>query len=329
MPVSSSRGRTIWPSSIVCAWSGAARKASTRHARSARETRELLSMSGRILRSAIRRRNKVKGLERHLEVTSALPDCRLAPPQWLKTRRHRGSPSHEPPASRGQHGVCKHVRREPSVAGSLSERPIHDRASGPDGPGHVPGHGAAAARGRAGALLRPIDLGRRSATDMSDALAVALQRRGVGRGDRVALYLQNIPQVLIAVLAAWKCGAVVVPCNPMLRERELVKVLSDSGSRVLICQEDLYVAVVRRGAAVDARPARHHHVGPRLPGARRRRSRRSWPTPPACATPTVPDLLQLVERHARRDAGRRCPLAATTWPSWSTRPGRPAPRRRR
>src|SRR5688572_22162228 len=67
---------------------------------------------------------------------------------------------------------------------------------------------------------------------MSDALAVALQRRGAEPGERIAMYLQNIPQVFIAVLAAWKCGAVIVPCNPMLRERELVKVLSDSGSRI-------------------------------------------------------------------------------------------------
>jgi long-chain acyl-CoA synthetase len=75
---------------------------------------------------------------------------------------------------------------------------------------------------------------------MSDALAVALQQRGTEPGDRIAIYLQNIPQVVIAVLAAWKCGASVVPCNPMLRERELVKILSDSGARVLVCQDDLY-----------------------------------------------------------------------------------------
>src|SRR5688572_1555126 len=80
---------------------------------------------------------------------------------------------------------------------------------------------------------------------MSDALAVALQQRGLERDDRLAMYLQNIPQVLITVLAAWKCGAVVVPCNPMLRERELVEILSDSGSRILICQEDLYADVAR------------------------------------------------------------------------------------
>ncbi|HET9268874.1 MAG TPA: AMP-binding protein [Vicinamibacterales bacterium] len=75
---------------------------------------------------------------------------------------------------------------------------------------------------------------------MSDALAVALQQRGTEPGDRIALYLQNVPQVVIAVIAAWKCGAAVVPCNPMLRERELAKILGDSGARVLICQDDLY-----------------------------------------------------------------------------------------
>jgi long-chain acyl-CoA synthetase len=64
------------------------------------------------------------------------------------------------------------------------------------------------------------------------------------------MYLQNIPQVMLTVLAAWKCGAVVVPCNPMLRGRELVKILNDSGSRVLICQDDLYAAVAM--AAVPA-----------------------------------------------------------------------------
>ena len=90
---------------------------------------------------------------------------------------------------------------------------------------------------------------------MSDALAVALQQRGVEPGERIAMYLQNIPQVLVTVLAAWKCGAVVVPCNPMLRERELVKILTDSGSRVLICQDDLYAESAK--AALPSTAVRH------------------------------------------------------------------------
>jgi len=90
---------------------------------------------------------------------------------------------------------------------------------------------------------------------MSDALAVGLQQRGVEVGDRVAVYLQNIPQVFIAVLAIWKCGAVVVPCNPMLRERELGKILRSSGCLAMICQEDLYADVGR--AALPATAVRH------------------------------------------------------------------------
>jgi long-chain acyl-CoA synthetase len=74
----------------------------------------------------------------------------------------------------------------------------------------------------------------------SDALACAFLEWGIMHGDRIAMYLQNIPQVMITVLAAWKCGAVIVPCNPMLRDRELAKILRASGCRVLVCQEDLY-----------------------------------------------------------------------------------------
>ena len=90
---------------------------------------------------------------------------------------------------------------------------------------------------------------------MSDALAVGLQERGVEAGDRVAVYLQNVPQVLLAVLAIWKVGAVVVPCNPMLRERELGKILRSSGCLAMICQEDLYADVGR--AALPATAVRH------------------------------------------------------------------------
>jgi len=131
---------------------------------------------------------------------------------------------------------------------------------------------------------------------MSDALAVDLQRRGVEPGDRVAMYLQNIPQVLITVLAAWKCGAVIVPCNPMLRERELAKILSDSGSRVIVCQEDLFAEVAR--TTLPSTAVQHPITTSPLdflpPDA---------PLPPVLAGitrarhPEVPDLLDIVRRH--------------------------------
>jgi long-chain acyl-CoA synthetase len=54
----------------------------------------------------------------------------------------------------------------------------------------------------------------------SDALAGYLKEAGIGRGDRLAVYLQNVPAYLVTVLATWKRGAAVVPINPMNRERE-------------------------------------------------------------------------------------------------------------
>ena len=77
----------------------------------------------------------------------------------------------------------------------------------------------------------------------SDALAVALAARGLDRGDRLALYLQNVPQFLIGLIAAWKLGAIAVPVNPMLKERELRYVLRDCGARAIISLQDLWNSV--------------------------------------------------------------------------------------
>lgn len=85
---------------------------------------------------------------------------------------------------------------------------------------------------------------------MSDALAVGLARLGIGRGDRVAVYLQNVPQFVIAMIATWKVGGVMVSVNPMLKERELELMLTDSGAKALIALESLYgdvaAAVIER-----------------------------------------------------------------------------------
>ena len=88
----------------------------------------------------------------------------------------------------------------------------------------------------------------------SDALAAALAVRGLGRGDRLALYLQNVPQFVVGLLAAWKLGAIAVPVNPMLKERELHYVLSDCGARAIISLPDLWNSVASKavdGTAVE------------------------------------------------------------------------------
>nr|WP_245865189.1 AMP-binding protein [Rhodococcus kyotonensis] len=78
----------------------------------------------------------------------------------------------------------------------------------------------------------------------AEALASGLVAEGLTPGDRVAIYLQNDPQWLVALLAAWKAGAVPAAINPMLREKELTHHLLDSGARALICLDSLYDDVV-------------------------------------------------------------------------------------
>jgi long-chain acyl-CoA synthetase len=85
----------------------------------------------------------------------------------------------------------------------------------------------------------------RELDEQSDALAAALQDGGFAPGDRLAVYLQNVPQWVIALLATWKAGGTAVAINPMNRERELTYLLQDSGARVLVCHPHLYEQVAR------------------------------------------------------------------------------------
>lgn len=86
---------------------------------------------------------------------------------------------------------------------------------------------------------------------LSDALACGFIAHGVGRGDRVALFLQNIPQFVIALIASWKAGAIAVSINPMNRERELGLLLADCQPKALLCQDNAHEVVA---AALAAHP---------------------------------------------------------------------------
>ena len=88
-------------------------------------------------------------------------------------------------------------------------------------------------------------LSRRELDEQSDALAVALLANGFAAGDRLAVYLQNIPQFVVAMVGTWKAGGVMVSINPMSRTRELSYLLKDSGAKVLVCLEKLYDEVAR------------------------------------------------------------------------------------
>ena len=72
------------------------------------------------------------------------------------------------------------------------------------------------------------------------ALAGYLQHVcGVGRGDRVVLYLQNSPQFVVALHAVMRIDAAVVPVNPMNLSEELRHYFVDSEATVAIVGQEL------------------------------------------------------------------------------------------
>ncbi|MGE2728990.1 class I adenylate-forming enzyme family protein [Mycolicibacterium vaccae] len=77
----------------------------------------------------------------------------------------------------------------------------------------------------------------REVDDASDALAAAFSDMGVSRGDRVGIYLQNIPQYALTFLALWKIGAAAVLLNPMYRGRELRGIVDDAQAVGIVCDE--------------------------------------------------------------------------------------------
>jgi long-chain acyl-CoA synthetase len=70
-------------------------------------------------------------------------------------------------------------------------------------------------------------------------LANALVGLGVGRGDRVGLYLPNIPAFLVGYLAIVRAGAVAVSINVMNKSEEVAYIVGDSGCRVMLTVADL------------------------------------------------------------------------------------------
>jgi len=90
--------------------------------------------------------------------------------------------------------------------------------------------------------LRFLDAGRETVLSYKDlfaraeALAAGLTARGVLPGDRVAFFLGNRPEFVVAWLAVIRLGAAMVPINLAYRRREIVHMLADAEPRLLISE---------------------------------------------------------------------------------------------
>ncbi len=76
----------------------------------------------------------------------------------------------------------------------------------------------------------------------------SLRKLGVGKGDRVAMYLQNSPEYLVTYFALCKLGAIAVPFNIMYKSSEIAYILNNCRAEVLVAlapEADQYVVNIR------------------------------------------------------------------------------------
>jgi len=80
--------------------------------------------------------------------------------------------------------------------------------------------------------------------EQTGQFARALADAGVEPGDRVALYLPNLPQFVTAFFGTLTAGGIVVPMNPQYKSREISHLLADSGAEVVVSLVNLVPQVV-------------------------------------------------------------------------------------
>jgi long-chain acyl-CoA synthetase len=137
------------------------------------------------------------------------------------------------------------------------------------------------------------------------AFATALQEDlGMSSGSRLALHLQNVPQMIISLQGAWLAGIVTAGVNVMCTREEVSAQLAISGARVLVCHEAEYekvsplVAERRLDKIITVSELDFlDRVPPVLFGHERR------------ACPGATDFMGLIRKYE----GRRCLGRASTW----------------
>ena len=73
--------------------------------------------------------------------------------------------------------------------------------------------------------------------DTADRIATYLHNNGIKKGDKVAIFLPNLPHYPEILFGILKAGAVAVCCNPIYTPSELNYQLNDSESKMVFCMD--------------------------------------------------------------------------------------------
>ena len=83
----------------------------------------------------------------------------------------------------------------------------------------------------------------RELDSLSNQFAGTLSALSVKKGDRVAVFLPNIPQFIITYFGILKVGAVLTAISPLHKEREVAYQLNDSEAETIVALDSLYPIV--------------------------------------------------------------------------------------
>jgi len=70
------------------------------------------------------------------------------------------------------------------------------------------------------------------------SVAAQLSELGLGRGDRVAIYLEKRIETVVALFAASAAGGVFVPINHVLKSTQVGHIVNDCGARIVVTSAD-------------------------------------------------------------------------------------------
>lgn len=116
----------------------------------------------------------------------------------------------------------------------------------------------------------------------ANRLAHGLRRAGVARGDRVAIYLDNSVEVVVAIFAVLKADGVFMPVNPTTKSDKTAYVLNNSRAKAIILP-------AKRVAALDDVWTHTPHLDAIVAVG---------DDAPAVSGKAVFDYAELLERHA-------------------------------
>lgn len=78
---------------------------------------------------------------------------------------------------------------------------------------------------------------------LANAAAHGLKEAGIGKGDKIVLFMPNVPEFVVAYFAAQRIDAVIVPINAKLTQKEVEYILGHSDAKAFIAHELLFEAV--------------------------------------------------------------------------------------